>query len=49
MTRVGNGRIESHFGMQPARLVFRLTWIALRLLLVAWAGQKGAYFVYQGF
>ncbi len=27
----------------------RVLWVVVRLVLVFWLGQKGAYFVYQGF
>jgi hypothetical protein len=30
-------------------LTARLLWIAVRLLLVIWVGQRGAHFYYQGF
>jgi hypothetical protein len=36
-------------GIPAWRLVRRLAWVTIEILLVFWLGQKGAYFVYQGF
>lgn len=36
-------------GIPVWKLVLRVLWVATELTLVLWLGQKGAYFVYQGF
>ena len=37
-------------GDVPAwRFFARVLWVAVQILLVFWLGQKGVYFVYQGF
>jgi hypothetical protein len=36
-------------GIPARRFVLRLSWVALRLVLVLYLGQKGVRFFYQGF
>lgn len=36
-------------GIPAWKLALRVLWVAIEITLVLWLGQKGAYFVYQGF
>jgi hypothetical protein len=36
-------------GIPAWHLCARLLWVAVEIILVFWLGQKGVYFVYQGF
>lgn len=36
-------------GIPAWRFCARLLWVAVEIILVFWLGQKGVYFVYQGF